>query len=709
MAEYLEKRLPFCVETGGHDVVLRVDAEPATWDAIVRLNATVLRADPRACVDYGGLRLRLSWRGAPKLSRGDRIRARVRLRAPWGMQNPGGFDFERWYLAERIHGGGYVQRGERLGGQASSPLRGIRQQILERISGLPLRYPEIAAALAVGHRSSLAADQWTLFADTGTVHLLVISGLHIGLAMGIGFAVGTRVGRIAPAVTRRWGGRPVGIALAWITGFGYAAVSGWGTPAVRALTMGSIALLGLALSRRIAWTRLAGTALLTVMVLRPATVHSSGFWFSFVAAASLLAYFAPRRLMGVGRTRSLVAAQLLLFLVVAPLSSLLVGRTSLVAPLANLFAVPLVSLVVVPGLLAASVASVTPGAGLLADGLYIGCDMLLHLLVAALERLHASPVLDRGWSRQWLTLCAVAGAVCVAHRPHAPWLRPLVVAACLLWVLPANQRIPLGEFRVTALDVGQGSAIVVDTRTHRLLFDAGARYPSGFDIGEAVVVPSLARSGPFSLDTFIVSHADTDHAGGAASIVRKVEPEITFGDGIDGAGPCEDRVWQRDEVRFELFDFSDAAESRNDRSCVLAVQSRNHTALFAGDISRRMEAALLARIPTPVTFMMVPHHGSVTSSGRAFVRRLAPRTAVVSAGRGNRYGHPHPDVVRRYCRVGANFFVTGLSGAVQWSSETPDQVKRWRVDEGRYWTNLDRRPSGDFFAGIELASCDLKR
>jgi competence protein ComEC len=288
---------------------------------------------------------------------------------------------------------------------------------------------------------------------------------------------------------------------------------------------------------------------------------------------------------------------------------------------------------------------------------------------------------------------------CLSRRSRLP---TLAAGLALWWVLllpdGRTPRLP-GEFRVTALDVGQGSAILVDTRRHRLIFDSGPRYPSGFDLGDAVVVPSYQRDRNQALSALVLSHDDLDHTGGAGAVIRQLNPErvwTSFPMSDESSGPARRSCtslssWYWDEVKFEFLHPTPGWQgSDNDRSCVLLISNGERSALLAGDISRRVEARLKKR---PFDLVMAPHHGSRTSSSPGFVHGFTPKVVFVSTDRRSRYGHPHPEVLRRY--AGTDLYVTGRQGALRWSSRSPGRVIGWRRDRGAYWhRRLPRRWAG---------------
>jgi competence protein ComEC len=417
------------------------------------------------------------------------------------------------------------------------------------------------------------------------------------------------------------------------------------------------------------------------LVREPLVVHQQGFWLSFGAVAILLLVYRMRRRSG-GALRELVRAQLALSVGMLPLVALTTATVPWTGVPANLLAVPVVSLAVVPvNLLGGTLAPLWPQAAELAFRL---ADLALGALLRWLEWLALAPAVP---------LAATGGALLVAQAGALAWLLgvprrylPVLAACCALPLAPRAPALDHGTYRVTALDVGQGTAVLVETRHHRLLYDAGPGYPSGFETGSAVVVPSLRATGRPRLDTVILSHDDLDHVGGARAVLASVPvAELLTGMPAQGGVSCHGRQWRWDGVDFRVLAVArPAAASDNDRSCVLLVDDGRYRALLAGDVGTAVERRLVRALP-PVQLMFAPHHGSLTSSSPALVRVLRPAVVFVSAGRNNRFGHPHPQVVARYRQVGAQLHQTGRHGALIWQSDRPEAVVRWRRDRSPYW------------------------
>lgn len=694
----LRERVPHCAAEDTRELVVQVlAAELSSLErdgaAQLRLRLEVLvRQDVGAkCADLTGRTLRLSWHFPPEVAEGEVWRVAAEVRAPWGLQNPGGFDYERLLLARGLDGTGYIRFGRREAAAKPQLRRLLRAQIAQRTAHLP-RSAHLRA-LASGDSNALTDADWSLLRRTGTVHLLVVSGLHVGLVALLAYWLGAGLARIAPRILL-W--TPAG----WLAGgcslvavMAFVWLCGAGVPALRAGIMGAVGVLALLGGRRAPAAPWFALAVFAVVCAVPEAVLTQGFWLSFGAVAALIAGFANRHPRP-GWAGGLLRAQLIMMFAMTPLTAVTVGETAPVAGLANLLAVPWVSFLAVPLVMLALLATLLrlPGDGLA----WTLADSSLGALLAGLKVLDAGgPYLTP--STLWQGLGAGLAFLCLLGAPG--WRLRL---ACLpLWTaafLTSEGRPAPGAFEVRALDVGQGSALLVDTRRHRLLYDAGMRFPSGFDLGEAAVLPAIAATGPSRLNRLVISHGDLDHRGGAKAVLRGAPTDSVLSNvaGLGGQPCIKGRRWSWDGVEFAVLHPQAAlGADSNDRSCVLQITSGAQRALLTGDISRTIEAKLVADGLKPATLLVAPHHGSNTSSSRAFIEAVNPQFVFVSAGWRNRYGHPHPAVVRRYGLLGAKLWVTGVDGALFWSSQRPGRVRahrRERADGPAWWVNQPPAP-----------------
>lgn len=659
-------------------------------------------------------RIRLSWyepAGLPRL--GETWTLSVRLRRPRGFSNPVGFDYEQWLFRQRIGATGYVvaHPGNRRLAAGIPAIPHLRQHVADRIVAVTGddEASAVLQAIVVGARHRITQRQWDRFAASGTSHLMAISGLHIGLAAGGAWLLA----RILLAPLTRWRNLRDGAAMVALASAGaYAGLSGFAVPAQRALVMALVAIGAGLLRRQLPPGSILALAGIAVFLADPLAIMAPGFQLSFAAVAILLWSARQRTGSGAGPeegARRLAAEiiyrlpplQLLLLFGLLPLTVMSFGRVAWLAPLVNLVVLPLFNVVTVPAALL----------GALLDGPFANAgDRLLRISWYSIRSTLAllAPVAD--WSPARVQVATASRLVLVSAMVAALWAvlppgwpgRKLAWLAALGVVLARPAQPPAGCVDITALDVGQGLGMVLRTRSHVLVFDTGPAFRSGGDTGALVLVPWLRTLGLDRVDVLVVSHADTDHAGGAASLAEAVPVHTLMStDFIDVPNGRQLRcrrgqVWLRDGVRFSVLHPAagpDAGSgSENDRSCVLEIAAGTHKALLTGDIESRAENRLLdAGVLSPTDLVVVPHHGSRTSSGVRFVRRLSPAIALVSAGFDNRWGLPKEDVVLRWREAGARVLNTATSGAVTarlCAGEGLVAVAEHRPDTRRYWHDI---------------------
>lgn len=642
-------------------------------------------------------RIRLNWYGRelPAVRPGERWRLTARLRAPRGFANPGGFDYAGWLFRRGIGATGYVRAeppARRLA-PATPSIDGIRARLRERLRpALADRaHGGMLLALALGDRGGIDRDQWQTLVATGTNHLMAISGLHIGLIALLGYGLGKRLWRCSGPLRERLA-RPVMQSLAALSlATLYAALAGFALPTVRALTMLIVVLSALCLRRRVRPGAVLAAAAVLVIVTDPLAVLSPGFWLSFGAVAAILLVVTGR----LGRPRrpaGWVRLQCAIALALTPLLLALFREASLVAPLANLVAVPWVSTVTVPGALAGTALyPLLPSAG---GPLLALADGSLALLWPLLDTLAGLPVAQ--WRAPafpaWVLALAGLGIVVLLLPRGVPGKGAalLALAPLLLWQPPRPQA---GAFWLDLLDVGQGLAAVIRTANHTLVYDAGPRFSADFDTGRAVVVPFLRAAGVRRLDALVISHGDNDHAGGAAAVRRLMRPRrVWTGEPralAAGAAFCSrGREWQWDGVRFRfLHPGRDELWQDNDASCVLRIDGPGGSLLLPGDIEAGAERHLVGRgAALAADVVVAPHHGSSTSSTRPFVRAVSPRWVLYSVGHRNRWDFPHSVVMARWQPAG--FARTDCGGALHQEFRPATGVSApsaWRLQRRRPW------------------------
>ena len=643
---------------------------------------------------------RITWyRSKLSVKPGERWQLKIRLKRPRGFSNPGGFDYQRWLLAQGIQATGYVRSGKesrRLSRSEGQPVQGLRQQLSAHIQQLdvPVKMRALLRALGVGDRSAMSAAQWQVLQKTGTSHLLAISGLHVGMVAGLVFFI-TRTGWSLLGNPQRWPAPRVAAAGSIVAALAYALLAGFQVPAQRALVMVSLWMLAVIWTGRPDPWRVWSLALLVVLLLDPFAVADPGFWLSF-AAVALICLLSRGRHGQTGRWRQLLSVQFGLLLGLAPLQWLLFQQLSISAPFANLIAIPWVGLLVVPVMLAGILS--LPFATAFGDWLLGLSAHSLSILWWLLEQLAGLPVnlwQSPAASAGWMALFALA--IVTLLLPAAFRLAPagVMLLLPLFWLQP--ERPARGDVWFTLLDVGQGLAAVLETRNRILVYDSGPAFRSGFNTGDAVVVPYLVNQGYRHIDRLVISHSDNDHSGGAPSLFERMDVfSIHSGEPgeIDWARSQQCLAGQRwiwDQVQFEYLAPFVAGEGNNS-SCVLRVETAaGHVLLLPGDIERRVEQQLVEQYAQRLAadVLVAPHHGSRTSSTEGFISAVHPDFVLFPVGYRNRFGFPKPDVVERYRATGTRNLDTATSGAVQIRLEAGPGIT---VAGYRQHVQEDRRP-----------------
>lgn len=671
----------------------------------------------------------------PEVLPGQVWRAALVLRRPHGTANPASFDYEGWMFARNVRAIGKVRgdpvllddrpsaNGESLVARARHAVRaGMREAIGER------RYGAVMIALAIGDQDGVLAEDWRIFGRTGITHLVSISGSHVTMlaAMGAWCAMllwkRIRVWRLPACefLPARLVGAIVAVAVAWA----YCLLAGWGVPARRTFLMLAVAAFGLGAQAPLAPTRIVCAAAALVVAADPWAPMATGFWLSFGAVAVLLGAGAsaariPDARTFAGRLRNVFAAaarlQWLITLAMLPVLAFMFQQASASSPLANAIAIPVITFIVTPLALATGLFAFIPGlGGLAAVTGWAGHAALAWTLVPVEWLAHVSwatlDVAQIPWS---LLLIAMLGVAWALQPPGAParWAGWCLVVPALTWQPPRPQD---GEWRLVALDVGQGSAIVVSTRNSDTLFDTGPKVGKS-DAGERIVAPVLRAFGIRSLASLVVSHPDLDHAGGVHGVLTAVPVDRAYAS-FDLASrlarrttaqggvarlhapgafvPCvRGSGWTADGVTFQFLHPPQAhtgAETKaggtNARSCVLRVAGKHHSALLTGDIGVKEERAVVAQGHAAADLVVVAHHGSRSSSSPEFTTASSASHAVIQVGRHNRFGHPDPGVLKRWDAAGATIWRSDLHGAVIAQSGVGGlEVQAQRDTQRRYW------------------------
>ena len=732
----------------GRDVTLvgTIDSLPYRFEQGVRFNFKVERVEGGMAVPP---RLALSWyagfRGKADqpvgdVQPGERWRLTVRLQRPHGSANPHGFDYEVWLLEQGVRATGYVRPGPG-GNRRIAPFVAsvsnvvehcravLRARILAALPGRP--YAGVIVALVVGDQRAIDQDDWQVFSRTGVSHLISISGLHITMVAGMAALLvsslwrrslftGAQLPLYLPA-------QKVAALAGALTALLYVLLAGFGVPAQRTLYMLTVVALALWTGRLTSISHVLCAALGLVVLLDPWAVLAPGFWLSFGAVAIIL-------YAGVGRTvlrekrqqidprappealpwraratlaakkslgpslRAALRTQYVVTLGLVPLTLLLFAQVSLVSPLANALAIPLISFVVTP---LALIGSLLPAP--LSDGLLIAAHAVVELLAGALAWLGSGKLAV--WAAPAPSLPVFAFALLGTAWLLAPrgWpLRWVGLAAWLPAVLALPVSPPPGTFTATVFDVGQGMAVLIETSGHRLLYDAGPEYSPDSNGGNRVVVPYLKARGIGRLDAMVISHSDADHAGGALTVLGALQVDRLLSSLRDehpivhaARAPMKctaGQHWVWDGVRFDMLhptaaSHDDPTLKPNARSCTLRISNGRRTLLAAADIEAAQESQLLgsAAALLPADVLLAPHHGSGTSSTAAFLHVVRPRLAVFQVGYRNRYRHPKQEVWDRYGDAGIARLRTDEAGAVTLQFSNEVESSAFRETHRRYW------------------------
>ncbi len=649
----------------------------------------------------GPSRLILFYYGDDHITPGDQWQFEVKLRKPWGLVNPGSFNMQVWLVQKGIDGVGSVRKsGSARKLHSAQDIYGIHHRlrllIRNRIRELGLD-PDVAAvlqAITVADKSAIDRRLWLLFQQFGVNHLLVISGLHVGMVAAVGYLLGGIYVRIF---------FPVGNSAGWIPGLSallvaclFSALAGFSLPTQRALCMLACFVCAALVGRKSGSPNSLLLAATAVLILNPLAALGSGFWLSFGSVAALL--WLARWQRGVGVIKRLIGTHLFMSVLMLPVGALFFAGGSLVAMPANLVMIPLIGWVVVPLGLMASVSFLC---GWPIEGaLWQAAGWPLAQLLP-----QADTVVDRGG--RWLYLPLTANlpeallgmlAIVLLVLPGLRKLKLLALVLILPALLPARQpdRAPSLQTEVTVLDVGQGTAVLIRSGDHALLYDTGGGDPAGVNMGSRVVLPFLQAQGIVSLDTLVISHPDLDHSAGTAVVLDAVAVNrFRYGGEKPDVGegrPCvagEAWRWPGGQIFQFLSPALEATLGSNDSSCVLQVQVGDYRLLLPGDIEAERERSLAQYWGEQLgsDWILAAHHGSNTSSTRTFLKRVSPEIAVISSGYANRFGHPHVNVIQRLDGQSATLYNTSTDGALTFEL-APGKALRviaYRHLGRRYW------------------------
>jgi competence protein ComEC len=648
------------------------------------------------------------YRQASELHAGERWQMTVRLKAPHGNVNPNGFDYELWLWEQGLQATGYVRAGprdvppQRVASTWWHPVERARQAVRDAVFAhvADRKTAGVLAALIVGDQNAIERADWDVFRATGVAHLMSISGLHITMfAWAAALLVGA-LWRRSARLCLAWPAQHAALAGGVLLAVAYSMFSGWGVPAQRTCWMlATVSLLRLS-GRRWPWPQVWLLACAVVVTIDPWALFQAGFWLSFVAVGVLFATDGGESAATPEQTRAgkvlagflaSLREQWVITIALTPLTLLLFGQVSVVGLLANAIAIPWVTLVVTPLALA----------GAIAAPLWDLAALAVRALAAYLGWLAAMPfaTISTPAAPVWAGALGVIGGVLLAMR--WPWQARLLGVPLLLPVLLWQAERPApGQFELLAADIGQGNALIVRTAGHTLVYDSGPRYGPESDAGHRVLLP-LLRASDEAVDTLMLSHRDSDHTGGAAAVLT-MNPRAALVSSIEDGNELQalrkstrctaGQRWQWDGVDFRVLhplpDDYEAQNKPNALSCVLRISNGQRTALLAGDLERPQELRLVGQhADLRADILLVPHHGSKTSSSDEFLDAVQPSVALVQAGYRNRFGHPAPPVMERYFQHGIAVVDSPHCGAARWRSADGIAVTCQRELAPHYWNH----------------------
>jgi competence protein ComEC len=639
-------------------------------------------------------KLKLSWYNPTEmLKTGETWQLTVKLKRPHANFNNGSMDYERWLFMQNIGATGTVYT------KNSSPIKikhstfsidVLRQKISDKLtqnSGENLS-TAFLRALTVGDDNGLTPENWDIFRITGVTHLIVISGSHIALVAGLVYLltvfVWTRLGVLQFSPPK------AATLVSLIVAIFYALLAGYVIPTKRAVIMLGFVAVARFYQRQFSPLQSFSIALFAMLIFNPTMLLSIGFWLSFLAVALIL-YRVAGRLKSPSNWKNALDIQLTVSLGLSPLLLFFFNQTSLISPLVNFIAVPIVEIMIVPLSLIQILAMwLFPW---LADKIFIVLNFILQWLMQGLEFAATLPnaVIDSPQPSFFTLVLSCLGLLWLFAPRGIParFLGVILNVPLLLPILPTLQN---GEAIVTVLDVGQGLAVAVQTQNHSLLYDTGAKFPNGGDMGKNVVLPFFRYHGIKKIDTLIISHDDNDHSGGAESILKKMRVDeilTSVPEKFESSKMCESgQIWTWDNVTFSILSPAKKFEKDNDNSCVLKIETAKNSVLLTGDIEASAENWLVENESEKLrsTVLVAPHHGSKTSSTLAFLQTVKPEIVLIPAGYKNSFHHPNKDVVARYESLNAKIFTSANDGALTVRLNSNDvKVESFRKTSEKYW------------------------
>lgn len=605
-----------------------------------------------------------------------------------GQLNDAGFDNEQYYVSNLWHGKAVIEPDDGINIRIKTGYS-FRLWLHTKVSSYlnELASKPFIIALAFGDRSLISAQQWQQLRDSGLSHLMAISGLHIGLAMAIGWNVGRLIkSSLLFIMPSFYFVRFLPLFSGFFIALMYAYLAGFSLPTQRAVIMGGLVLF--MLSSRIHWSvwQILLLSLSLVLLIQPFSILQMGFWLSFgaIVIIYLSIWFYRQQKINRGiNWRQVIIVQLGLFIGLGFLNVIFFGGASWVSPVINLLAIPWVSVVVVPAVFCGLILSALFDASWLSL-VWQWVDVTLFPILWLLHKVEGAWLpLSHDWGVASLWLCFIV----LAWRFRFYSAFYVVTILAVLWAFfPAR---PKPSWQVQILDVGQGLAVLIRKEQQTVLYDTGISWEGG-SIADSVIVPLLRQSGEYQLSGLVISHTDSDHAGGRLDVEARLSPTWRrSSEFLDGYLPCiQGQSWHWKGLNFDVvWPPKQVERAYNPHSCVIKISDQQFTLLLTGDIDAISELLMMrGNHLSNVDVMTVPHHGSETSSFPLFVDAVRPKVAIASVALNNQWGLPSEKIKSRYLKNGAQWLDTAHSGQITISIYSNDWfIEQKRVNQYQPW------------------------
>jgi competence protein ComEC len=641
-------------------------------------------------------KVKLAWyqTDITKIHANDNWQFLVKLKRNNSYQNFAGFDYEKWLFFKQIDATGYVKKSkfnQKISTINTLSIHKIRQKIRHNLQPFlsKLEFGGVINALIIGDRSLITPKHWEIFKNTNTTHLSVISGLHIGLVSGLIFMFFSKLWRKCSYCLRKIPAQVFGSYFGVMAAFIYALMAGFSIPTQRAVSMASVVFLSIIFRRHHSLWQLYALTLLVVLIINPLSVLSIGFWLSFYVIGIII--LTIKRLKGRHWLWKLILMQLFITLSTLPLVLWFFTQASIFSMPANLLAIPVFSFITVPSALMGAISSLLPF-DIVTNFLFKVANQSLIYLSFFLDYLQNIPINQWHYTFNSATdLMLIIIFLSLFFVKKYLKSRLIIGFSIVTLLIIPDSTLKNNEVKISLLDVGQGLSVVIQSKSHILLFDTGVRFRSGFNLGEAVIVPYLKSKNTNKIDKIILSHDDNDHIGGLDGVLKHLEVDSIIAKSSKKIShktiSCTPQTWKWDGIIFEIFN-TGLNFKGNNQACLLKVSNQKFSILLSADIEKKAEQYLVKNFAKKLksSVLVVPHHGSKTSSSYAFLTTVSPKIAVISSGYKNRFKHPFKAVVQRYQSENIKLLNTACSGQIDILLSTKIQIQEYRKSFGKYYT-----------------------